>query len=172
MKPIHWLLIAGALAGCSTTPLPPAPPAAPAPAPVPEAAVAAPAPAPAPVASGPSFTDLKAQLDGKSVYFDFDRFVVRDDQQPVVIGHAKLANDFAADAVTIQGNCDERGSSEYNLALGQKRAEAVKRSLVLLGVQEARIETVSFGKEKPRALCHTESCWSQNRRADFVDALK
>jgi peptidoglycan-associated lipoprotein len=74
--------------------------------------------------------------------------------------------------VVLQGNCDERGSREYNLALGQRRADAVKQRMVLLGVPQTRIETVSFGKEKPRATCHDESCWSQNRRVDFVHAWK
>src|SRR6266403_1654591 len=75
---------------------------------------------------------------------------------------------YANDYLTLQGNCDERGSREYNLALGQRRADAVKQRLRLLGIPETRVETVSFGKEKPRELCHNESCWSMNRRVDFV----
>ena len=79
----------------------------------------------------------------------------------------ELAIAFSNDHVTLQGNCDERGSRGYNLALGQRRADAVKQSMVLLGVPQERIETISFGKEKPRALCHEQTCWAENRRADF-----
>ena len=85
---------------------------------------------------------------------------------------AKVAIIYPKDHITVQGNCDERGSSEYNVALGQRRADEVKEHLVMLGVPAARIETVSFGKEKPRELCHQEKCWAENRRADFVDAWK
>jgi peptidoglycan-associated lipoprotein len=83
---------------------------------------------------------------------------------------ANAAITYPKDLITVQGNCDERGSSAYNLALGQRRADAVKEQLVMLGVPAARIETVSFGKEKPRELCHQEKCWAGNRRADFVHA--
>jgi peptidoglycan-associated lipoprotein len=72
----------------------------------------------------------------------------------------------------LKGNCDERGSREYNLALCQRRADAVKQSMILLGVPQERIETISFGKEKPRALCDEQTCWAKNRRADFVDVWK
>lgn len=109
---------------------------------------------------------------GQSVYFDFDRYAIKSDEAAVISEHASLANAYPNDYVTLQGNCDERGSREYNLALGQRRADAVKQKLVLLGVPGSRIETISFGKEKPRALCHEERCWADNRRADFVDGLK
>jgi peptidoglycan-associated lipoprotein len=119
-----------------------------------------------------AFERMRAARAGDSVYFDFDRFAIKSDQSAAVSEHAKLAIAFSNDQVTLQGNCDERGSREYNLALGQRRADAVKQSMVLLGVPQDRIETISFGKEKPRALCHEESCWGQNRRADFVDEWK
>jgi peptidoglycan-associated lipoprotein len=119
-----------------------------------------------------AFERMRSILAEKSVYFDFDRYAIRREEDSLIAEHAKLLNAYSNDQLTLQGNCDERGSSEYNLALGQRRADAVKRKLVLLGVPEGRIETVSFGKEKPREPCHQERCWAQNRRADFVDAWK
>jgi peptidoglycan-associated lipoprotein len=119
-----------------------------------------------------AFERMRAARAGDTVYFDFDRFAIKSDQSAAVSEHAKLAIAFSNDHVTLQGNCDERGGHEYNLALGQRRADAVKQSMVLLGVPQDRIETISFGKEKPRALCHEESCWARNRRADFVDEWK
>ena len=80
---------------------------------------------------------------------------------------AEILKRYNKIAVSVEGNADERGSSEYNLALGQKRAEAVRKALVILGVPDARIEAVSFGEEKPKATCPEEKCWSQNRRVDF-----
>jgi peptidoglycan-associated lipoprotein len=118
------------------------------------------------------FERMRGGLNATSVYFDFDRSEIRPDQTAAIMDNAKLTNAFSNDYVTLQGNCDERGSREYNLALGQRRADVVKQRLVLLGIQESRIETVSFGKEKPRALCHNETCWHENRRADFVHAWK
>jgi peptidoglycan-associated lipoprotein len=119
-----------------------------------------------------AFERMRSVLTNKSVYFDFDKYAIRPEADPLIGEHAKLLNAHSNDYLTLQGNCDERGSREYNLALGQRRADAVKRKLLLLGVSEARIETISFGKEKPRELCHQEKCWAENRRADFVDAWK
>lgn len=175
MKRFVFLVLTALLAACST-PLPPPPPV---PAPAPQAA-AEPAPeavlTPArPVATESpeaAFERMRSATAGESVYFDFDRFAIKSDQGAPVSEHAKLAIAFSNDHVTLQGNCDERGSREYNLALGQRRADAVKQSMVLLGVPQDRIETISFGREKPRALCHEESCWAENRRADFVDEWK
>ena len=118
------------------------------------------------------FERMRVALVSNSVHFDFDQDAIKPDETAVVSEHANLANSVPNDHVTLQGNCDERGSREYNLALGQRRADAVKQKLVLLGVPESRIETISFGKEKPRALCHEENCWAENRRADFVDQWK
>ena len=119
-----------------------------------------------------AFERMRAGLTNTSVYFDFDQYAIRPDQTAAITDNAKLASTFSNDYVTLQGNCDERGSREYNLALGQRRADAVKQRLLLLGIPESRIETISFGKEKPRALCHNETCWRENRRADFVHAWK
>lgn len=118
-----------------------------------------------------AFERMRAGLN-TSVFFDFDQYAIKPDQTPVITDNAKLATTYSSDYVVLQGNCDERGSREYNLALGQRRADAVKQRMVLLGVPQTRIETVSFGKEKPQATCHDESCWSQNRRVDFVHAWK
>jgi peptidoglycan-associated lipoprotein len=126
-----------------------------------------------PVTAGSSqaidpFTDPKNPLSKKSVYFDFDSYVVKSEYQPVVEAHGKYLANNSGRRITVEGNTDERGGREYNLALGQKRAEAVKQRLTLLGAKDAQIETVSFGKEKPRALGSTEEAWAQNRRADIV----
>jgi peptidoglycan-associated lipoprotein len=164
------------LAACSTAPkAPPAPAPAPAPAPV---AAAPTAPAPAPMhtdeaqALAARLRQQVADLNGKSVYFDFDAFVVKSDYDALLHAQADFLKANPGAKLTVQGNTDERGGSEYNLALGQKRAEAVKKSLGVLGAPDDRIEATSFGKEKARATCHDESCWSQNRRDDFVNALK
>jgi peptidoglycan-associated lipoprotein len=114
------------------------------------------------------FTDPNNPLSKKSVFFDFDSFVVKPEYQSVVEAHGKYLAANAGRQVVVEGNTDERGGREYNLALGQKRAEAVKQRLVLLGARESQIETVSFGKEKPRATGSTEEAWAQNRRADIV----
>jgi peptidoglycan-associated lipoprotein len=113
-----------------------------------------------------------ADLNAKSVFFDFDSFVVKQDNAALLQSQSALLQAMPADHLTLQGNADERGGAEYNLALGQKRAEAVRKALVLLGASGDRIEAISFGKEKPRATCHDESCWSQNRRVDFVNAAR
>ena len=117
--------------------------------------------------------DLAAQnaamLSGlpRTVYFDYDSFVVKDDYRNVVEANAKA---LAADRkrhVSVEGHTDDRGGSEYNLALGQKRAEAVAKSLTLLGATESQIEAVSFGKERPAVQGENEAAWAKNRRAEL-----
>jgi peptidoglycan-associated lipoprotein len=112
--------------------------------------------------------DPKSVLAQRSVYFDFDSYVVKPEFNQLVTAHAKYLEAHKARKVLIQGNTDERGGSEYNLALGQKRAEAVRKSMTALGVTEGQMEAVSFGKEKPKATGHDEAAWAQNRRADIV----
>ncbi|MCC6533275.1 MAG: peptidoglycan-associated lipoprotein Pal [Burkholderiales bacterium] len=107
-------------------------------------------------------------LSKRSVFFDFDSTAVKDEFKPVVSAHAKFLTDNRGRRMVIQGNTDERGSREYNLALGQRRADSVKKMMMLLGATDAQIETVSFGEEKPRSAGGDESAWSQNRRADIV----
>ncbi len=113
-------------------------------------------------------TDPKSILSKRSVYFDFDSYEVKAEYKDLVTAHAKFLNDNRQFKMLIQGNTDERGSREYNLALGQKRAEAVKRMLALLGVREDQIEAVSLGEEKPKDEGHNETAWAQNRRGDML----
>jgi peptidoglycan-associated lipoprotein len=109
-------------------------------------------------------------LSKREVFFEFDSFVVADKYKPMVEAHARYLTGNRAAKVTVQGHGDERGAREYNIALGQRRADAVKRMMTLLGAQEVQIETVSFGEEKPRNLGHDEGAWSENRRVDIVYA--
>ena len=103
----------------------------------------------------------------RSVYFDLDSYIVRADGQPVVNNHAKFLQD-RRQHIIIQGSTDERGTAEYNLALGQKRSEAVRQAMRLQGVQDTQMEAVSLGKEKPKALGSNDAAWAENRRADIV----
>ncbi len=107
-------------------------------------------------------------LSKRSIYFEFDSFVVEDKYKAQIEAHARYLSGNKTAKVTLQGNTDERGSREYNIALGQKRADAVKRAMTLMGVQDVVIETVSFGKEKPRRDGHDEASWAENRRVDIV----
>jgi peptidoglycan-associated lipoprotein len=107
-------------------------------------------------------------LSKRSVYFDFDQYVVKDEYRPLVDAHGAYLNSHRNARITIQGNADERGSREYNLALGQKRAEAVRKALAVGGVQDGQMEAVSFGEEKPRSTGTTEADYAENRRADIV----
>jgi peptidoglycan-associated lipoprotein len=106
---------------------------------------------------------------GRIVYFDFDSYAVRDDGRPVVEAHARLLTANRARKMTVEGHTDERGGREYNLALGQKRAEAVTRALTLLGATDAQLEAVSFGEERPSAQGSDEAAWAKNRRAELKD---
>ena len=115
-----------------------------------------------------ALNDPKGVLAKRSVYFGFDKYDVNSEGKQVVDAHSKYLNANKGRKVVIQGNTDERGGSEYNLALGQKRAEAVRKSMSLLGVSDGQMEAVSFGKEKPKATGHDEASWAENRRADIV----
>lgn len=101
------------------------------------------------------------------VFFDYDSYTVKPEAAPVLEGHARFLNANKARRVALEGHTDERGGREYNLALGQKRAEAVRRSLTLLGVSDAQLEAVSFGKEKPANTATTEEAYGQNRRVEL-----
>ena len=109
-------------------------------------------------------------LSKRSIYFEFDSFTVSDQYKPIVEAHAKYLQGNRQARVALQGHADERGSREYNIALGQKRADAVKRMMTLMGVQDVVIETVSFGEEKPRNPGHDEASWAENRRVDIIYA--
>ncbi len=112
--------------------------------------------------------DPKGVLANRSIYFDLDSYVVREDGKPVVENHAGYLTKNKTRKIIIQGNTDERGGTEYNLALGQKRAEAVRKSMASLGVAESQMEAVSLGEEKPKATGGGEAAWTENRRADIV----
>jgi peptidoglycan-associated lipoprotein len=107
-------------------------------------------------------------LSKRTIYFDYDSFAVKDEFRALVSAHAKYLQANRPARVTLQGHTDERGSREYNIALGQRRADAVKNLMQLLGATEAQIETVSFGKEKPKVEGHDESTWAQNRRVEII----
>ena len=107
-------------------------------------------------------------LSRRTVYFDFDRFEVRDEYRPLVEAHAKFLRENPSAKMLIQGNADERGSREYNVGLGQRRSDSVKKMLILLGARDSQIEAVSLGEEKPACSEHSEDCWAKNRRDDML----
>jgi len=113
--------------------------------------------------------DPASPLSKRSVYYDFDMYNIREEFQPMVEAHAKFLLDHKDLRVRVEGNCDERGSREYNLALGQRRADSVKKAMMLLGVPSKQIiETVSFGAEKPKVAGSNEEAWAENRRSDLI----
>jgi len=107
-------------------------------------------------------------LSKRSIYYEYDQYNIQDAYVPIIEAHAKLLMVHSDIKIAVQGNCDDRGSREYNLALGQRRAESVKRAMVLLGVNDKQVETVSFGAEKPVAFGQDEESWAKNRRSDIV----
>ncbi|MDH3315218.1 MAG: peptidoglycan-associated lipoprotein Pal [Betaproteobacteria bacterium] len=120
-----------------------------------------------PFAGGP-LKDPNNILSKRSVYFDFDSNLVKDEFKPIVAAHARYLQQNGGATMRIEGNADERGSREYNLALGQRRADAVRKMMQLLGARGGQMETVSFGEEKPRGTGNDEASWAENRRADIV----
>ena len=127
----------------------------------------APAPTPPPKQEQPvQEASYKSQDD--AAYFDFDSSLLRDDARPVLQQLAEKVKANPKAKIRIEGNCDERGTQEYNLGLGAHRADAAKKYLLSLGVPSSRIETVSYGAEKPKYTAHDEDAWSKNRRDDFV----
>jgi peptidoglycan-associated lipoprotein len=122
----------------------------------------------------PGETDMQrleriiATLAANPIYFDYDEYTVKQQYQAALQKDFDALKTMPAVQVRLEGNTDERGSAEYNLALGQKRAEAVRKALGILGMPDANVEAVSFGKEKPKAECHEEKCWAENRRVDFA----
>ena len=130
--------------------------------------VSAPAPTPPP-AKGHSVEDLFTR-EVKDAFFDFNKADIRADARDALGKTATFLRDHPEVRVTIEGHCDERGSTEYNLGLGDRRASATKQYLVSLGISADRMNTVSYGKEKPFCMEHDETCWQQNRRGHFVMA--
>jgi len=122
----------------------------------------------APVSIDPNASTAQGPVGiERIVYFDFDSYTVKPEFQALIDGHARFLKANQQRRISIEGHTDERGGREYNLALGQKRSEAVRRALTLLGVNDAQIEAVSFGKEKPAAQGSSEDAWAQNRRAEI-----
>ena len=118
--------------------------------------------------AGSELTDPKNVLSKRSIFFDYDSNLVKEEYRPLVAAHARYLTQHRNAKMIIQGNTDERGSREYNLALGQRRSDAVKQMMTVLGVEAPRVESVSFGEEKPRGQGSTEAAFSENRRADIV----
>jgi peptidoglycan-associated lipoprotein len=161
------VVVASFLSACSTQP--PAPEQKPAPVAAPSGAQPMPVTQDDPNAlTLANLKNPKSILSKREVFFDYDQYVVKDEFKPLLEAHAKFLKANSTMKILIQGNADERGSREYNLALGQKRAEAVKKVLLLLGAREDQLEAVSLGEEKPRCTGHEESCWYQNRRGDIL----
>lgn len=120
-------------------------------------------------APGSSGSQLEAASQlARVIYFDFDSYVLKEEFRPTVAAYARLLTADPNRRLTIEGHTDERGGSEYNLALGQKRAEAVRRALELLGVRESQLEAVSYGKERPAVVGSNEEAWAKNRRAELI----
>ncbi|MDP1981037.1 MAG: peptidoglycan-associated lipoprotein Pal [Sulfuritalea sp.] len=119
-------------------------------------------------ASMAALKDPRSPLSKRSVYFDYDSYVVKDEFQSLLTAHGKFLAANPKMKMLIQGNADERGSREYNLALGQKRAEAVRKALTLLGARDDQLEAVSLGEEKPACSESSEDCWGKNRRGDML----
>ena len=107
-------------------------------------------------------------LAQRSIYYDLDSYEVKDQYKPLVEAHARYLRENPNAKMLIQGNADERGSREYNVALGQRRSDNVKKMLMLLGAREAQVESVSLGEEKPMCAEHSEECWAKNRRGDLL----
>ena len=175
-KLVITALMASLLAACASQKPKEAPVAEAKPAPVAEVKPAepprqvearpAPAPAPEPVAVDP-LNDPNSILAKRSTYYPFDVYVVQDADKPVVEAHARYLSEHSSRKARLEGNCDERGSNEYNLGLGQRRADGVKKMLIMGGARDSQLEAISYGEEKPRAAGHDEASWSQNRRTDL-----
>jgi len=175
------LLVGLIISGCAKQPATTAATAAPAPAPAPRAAAPGPAPtAAAPAQSGtattaapastarPSLKEFTAVAALKDVFFEFDKYDIRAEDAKTLDANATWLKANAENLVLIEGHCDERGTNEYNLALGERRAKAAMNYLVSQGVQANRITIISYGEERPLCNEKNESCWSKNRRAHFL----
>jgi peptidoglycan-associated lipoprotein len=160
-------LVALFAAGCAkkAAEAPPVPPPAP---PVTQPVTPVPAPTTPSEPQAPAPTPQVAAGDFTDAFFDLDSYALRDDAKVALDHAAKLLRDHPAVSITLEGHCDERGTVEYNQALGEKRANAARDYLVNAGVPASRIQTLSYGKERPFAEGHDESAWAQNRRAHFV----
>jgi len=167
--------LATLFAACSTTPEADKPAASTergAAAPAPEVTARKPAPTVDLTSRGrddaAALKDPNNILSKRSVYFDYDKYDIKDEFKPVVEAHARYLREHPGAKMLVQGNADERGSREYNVGLGQRRSDTVKRALILLGAKDGQIESVSLGEEKPQCADHAEGCWAKNRRDDML----
>jgi len=167
MKKVTWALAVLLVAACASQEQKPADQQ-----PTPrsqEQAKPAPTPAQKPQAGAVDpLNDPNSILAKRSVYYDFDKSDIKPEYRALVEAHAKYLKEHPNVKVRIEGNCDERGSREYNIALGQRRSGAVMKAMTLLGAPERNIEAISYGEEKPKATGHDEASWAENRRSDIV----
>jgi len=163
------LAVAALLASCGTSKPPASGAAQPSAQPAPQSGGQAAKPSAAPQAGAKMhpLDDPNSALSRRSVFYDFDHSDIKAEFRGLVEAHARYLRDNPNARVTVEGNCDERGSREYNVALGQRRSEGVKKAMQLLGARDQQIEAVSFGEEKPKATGHDEAAWTQNRRSDI-----
>jgi peptidoglycan-associated lipoprotein len=164
-------------AGCKKKPPTTTPEAAPPPPAAPEQPSPAPAPPPPAPMTGDEVTSADLQTLNsrgylKDAFFDFDKYDLREDARTALAADAQWLKRYSSIQVLVEGHCDSRGTEEYNLSLGQKRAAAVKDYLVSLGLDGSKINTVSYGKTRPFCTDENESCWQQNRRGHFVITAK
>jgi len=169
LRLISCALAAAALAACSSTPVEPtqAPVASATPTPAQPAPSAGASESKVATVTLDPLDDPKSALAARSVYFDFDTFVIADKYGPLVQAHGQYIASHKQAQIRVEGNADERGSHEYNLSLGDKRAHIVAKQLELMGANPAQIEAVSYGEERPKATGHDETAWAENRRADI-----
>jgi peptidoglycan-associated lipoprotein len=171
MKKLLAIVAVALLAGCASTP--PAGPKAGVEERMPTATVQPAGAAVTPIApsGGQPVNPLKDPnniLSKRSVFYDYNKYDVKDEYRPLLQAHAHYLSQNPGAKMLIQGNTDERGSREYNIALGQRRADGVRKMLELMGAKDSQIESVSLGEEKPRCADKTEACYSQNRRSDML----
>lgn len=165
---VSTLIAVAALAACSSTPLdsPQAPVTTATPT-LPSGSSSGAATSSVATVTIDPLDDPKGVLAGRSVYFAYDDFSVDPKYQPVIQAHGQYIGAHGAAQIRVEGNTDERGSREYNLSLGDKRAQIVAKQLVLMGAKQSQIEAVSYGEERPKAEGHDEAAWAENRRADI-----
>jgi peptidoglycan-associated lipoprotein len=157
-----------AVTQAAPTPAAPVPVAPVTPAEPPAPVVAAPAPPPAPTPALPPPAQFREVAGLKRIHFDFDKSEIRPDAARILDGNIDWLKSNPRAAVLIEGHCDERGTNEYNLALGDRRAKATMNYLTARGVPAGRITTISYGEERPECTAHGEACWAKNRRAHFL----
>ena len=166
------LIAAAALAACSSTPLDTKAPVSTAQPTQPAAPSSGAATSSVATVTIDPLDDPKGALAGRSIYFAYDDFSVDPKYQPLIQAHGQYIGTHGAAQIRIEGNTDERGSREYNLSLGDKRAQIVAKQLVLMGAKQSQIEAVSYGEERPKAEGHDEAAWAENRRADIRYLVK